>query len=87
LSIKDPSGKIIINWYPKGRYDNGFTAQDTGVYTVIFKNLDNVNDESIYVGFLSSYDLRIAVYDGVGWLMMLGSAVILFFSILWLRNA
>jgi len=87
LSIKNPSGEIIYKWYAKGRYDNGFTAQDTGVYTMIFENLDPVNDQSIYVGFRSPYEPRLTIYDGVGLLIMtMGSGMILFFVIGSLRN-
>jgi len=86
LIIKNPSGEIICNWTAKGRYDNGFTAQDTGVYTMIFENLDNVNDESIDVHFRSPYEPRITVYDEVGLSVMMVSGVILFFGIRALRN-
>jgi hypothetical protein len=87
LIIKNPSGQITCNWYAKGRCDNGFMAQDTGVYTMIFKNLDNVNDQSIDVYFRSPYEPRFTVYDKVGLLMMMGSGVILFFAVRSLRNA
>ena len=88
LSIMDPSGKIIVNWYAKGRHDGGFTAQDSGMYTMIFENLDPVNDQSIYVGFRSPYEPRLTIYDAVGLLIMtIGSGMILFFVILSLRNA
>jgi len=86
LSIKNPSGQIIYSWYAKGRYDNGFTAQDSGVYTMIFRNLDNVNDQTIDVHFRSPYEPRLTIYDEVGLLMMVGSGVILFFGIRSLRN-
>jgi hypothetical protein len=87
LTIKNPSGQIIHVWYAKGRYDNGFTAEDTGMYTMIFKNLDDVNDQSIGVYFRSPYEPRITVYDVMGLLMMMGGVVILFFGIRSLRNA
>ena len=86
LIIKNPSGVIIRNWTAKGRYDNGFAAQDTGVHTMIFKNLDNVNDESIDEQFNSPYEPRITVYDEVGLSMIMVSGVILFFGIRALRN-
>ncbi len=70
----------------KGVTTTVFMAQDTGVYTMIFKNLDNVNDESIEVQFRSPYEPRITVYDEVGLLIMMGSGVILFFGIRALRN-
>jgi hypothetical protein len=86
LSIEGPSGEIICNWYAKGRYDNGFMAQDSGVYTMILENLDNVNDESIDVHFRSPCEPRFTICDEVGLLTMLGSMVILFFGIRALRN-
>jgi heme/copper-type cytochrome/quinol oxidase subunit 1 len=88
LSIKNPSGETIYNWYAKGRSDNGFTAQDSGMYTMVFKNLDTVNDESIGVNFLSPYEPRFfTIYDEAGLLMMLmGSGVIVFLGIRALRN-
>ncbi len=81
LSIKNPSGEIIYNWYAKKRHDNGFTAQDAGVYTMIFKNLDDANDEIIGVHFRSPYEPRITLYDKAGLLIMIVSVVILSFSI------
>ena len=87
LSIKNPSGEIIYKWYAKGRYDQGFTAHDSGMYTMIFENLDPVNDQSIYVGFRSPYEPRLTIYDAVGLLIMtIGSGMILFFVICLLRN-
>jgi len=50
------------------------------MYSMIFQNLDSINDKSIYVGFRSPYEPRVTIYDAVGWLMMLGSGVILFFG-------
>ena len=80
LILKNPSGEIIGNWTAQGRYDNGFTAYETGTYTtMIFKNLDNVNDQTVYVGFLSPYDT--ILINPVGLLMIIASIVILIFGI------
>jgi hypothetical protein len=81
FSIKNPFGAIIYSVEVKGRYDTGFTAQDSGVYSFIFENLDQTNDESIFVSFRSPYEPRLTVYDEVGLLTLLGSIVILFSSI------
>lgn len=81
LSVRNPSGVIIFRWHANGSYYNGFSAKDSGVYSMIFENLDPVNDQSIYVGFRSPYEPRLTVYDVIGLLAMLGSGVILFFGI------
>jgi hypothetical protein len=80
LSIFSPSGEKIYVWYARGLYSNGFTARETGTYTMMFENLDKTNDESIYVGFRSPYEPRLTIYNGIGLLTMLGSAVALFFG-------
>lgn len=77
--VKNPSGEIIENWTAQGRYDNGFTAYETGTYTMIFKNLDNVNYQTIYVGFLSPYDT--ILINPIGLLMIIASIVILIFGV------
>lgn len=87
LTIKDPSGKTIYTWYAKGSYGNGFTAEETGVYTMIFRNLDNVNDETIDVQFLSPYEPRFIVYDQTGLPLMIAGGIVLLFGIRSLRNA
>jgi len=81
VSVKNPSGVIIWARYANGSYHEGFTVKESGIYTMIFENLDPVNDQSIYVGFLSPYEPRLTVYDGIGLLTMLGSVAILFFGI------
>jgi len=76
LVVKDPSGEIIVNWTAVGRFDSGFGSQETGTYTMIFRNLDNVHDQTIYVGFLSPYDtIRISYLGGL--LMILGTIIVL----------
>jgi hypothetical protein len=56
LIIKDPSGEIIANWTATGQYESSFPAiQETGTYTMIFKNLDSVHDQTIHV-FFSLHD-------------------------------
>ena len=52
------------------------------MYTMIFENLDPVNDQSICVGFLSPYEPRLTVYDEIYLLIALGSVAILFLGIL-----
>lgn len=86
FNIVNPSGAVIHRADVKSRYDYGFTASDSGVYSFVFENLDYVNDESIYVSFRSPYEPRLTVYDGVGLLTMLGSIVLLFFGLRALRN-
>jgi hypothetical protein len=86
LIVKNPSGKIIDNWTAVGRYDNGFSAQDTGTYTMIFRNLDNFHDQTIYVGFLSPYDTIISIYLKAGLSMMIGSMAVLLLGILTLPS-
>jgi hypothetical protein len=80
LIIRNPSGEIIENWTAVERYDNGFSAQETGTYTMIFKNLDSFHDQTIYVGFLSPYD-TIRIYPLAGLLMMIGSIIVLLFGV------
>jgi hypothetical protein len=76
LIVKNPSGESIVNWTTVRRFDSGFGAQETGTYTMIFRNLDNVHDQTIYVGFLSPYDtIRISYLAGL--LMILGSIIVL----------
>ena len=87
LIIKNPSGGIIENWTADGRYDSGFTAQDTGIYTMVFKNLDNVNDQTVGVYFLSPYEARITIYDAVGFLMVVGGVVVFFLSVRSIKRA
>jgi hypothetical protein len=79
LIVKSPSGEIIENWTAQGRFGNGFDAYETGTYTMIFKNLDNVNDQTIDVGFLSPYDPILP--NPVGLLMVIASIVILIFGL------
>jgi len=69
LIIKNPSGVIIADWTAVGRFDNGFLAQDTGIYAVIFKNLDSVHDQIINVYF-SLHD-NFHIWDIAGLLMIL----------------
>jgi hypothetical protein len=57
LIIKNPSGEIIENWTATN-HDNGivgFTAQETGTYTLTFKNLDSVHDQTI-VDWVAPHD-------------------------------
>jgi len=84
FTIKNPSGVVIHSAVVKSHYEGGFTASDTGMYSFTFENLDNVNDESIYVEFRSPYEPR--GYGFFGLLMMLGGIGILFFGICALRN-
>jgi hypothetical protein len=81
VSVENPSGVVIWARYANFSYYEGFRVEESGVYTMIFENLDAVNDQSIYVGFLSPYEPRLTIYDGIGLLMMVGSVLILFFGI------
>jgi hypothetical protein len=69
LIVKNPSGGIIANWTAVGRFDNGFLVQQTGIYTVIFKNLDSVHDQIINVYF-SLHD-NFHIWNLAGLLMIL----------------
>lgn len=87
LTIRDPSGETIITWPAKRSFWNGFSAEETGMYTMIFKNLDNVNDETIYVGFVSPYEPRFFVYDQTGLPIMITGVIALLLGIHLLRKA
>ena len=82
--VRNPSGVIIFDTGPrKSQCDLGknFTAEDSGMYSFIFENLDNVTDESIHVDFRSPHGLRPTSNYVAGFLTMLGSMVIVFFDI------
>lgn len=82
--IEDPSGVAIrssTTWHGWSRLNVSFFAWETGMYHMIFENLDSANDQSIYVGFLSPSEPRFTIYDATGWLMMLVSGLFLLFGI------
>ncbi len=65
LIVKNPSQAVIANWTANGRFDGGFTAQETGTYTMIFRNLDSTDDQIVYVSFQSPYH-RVRIYPFAG---------------------
>ncbi len=87
LTIVSPSEVNIYYWFAEGRYDNGFTAQETGVYRMIFRNRDGVNDQIIDVHFRSPYEPRLTIYDAIGLSTMLAGALIVFLGIRGFRHS
>ena len=75
LIVKNPSGAVIVNWTVTGLGEGPFGAEETGTYTMILRNLDNVHDQIIYVGFLSPYDYFHSSYPAR--LLMIGGSIII----------
>jgi hypothetical protein len=79
--IKNPSGVIIHDaGIVKSRYDYGFTAKDSGVYSFCFENLERLSDKRIHVRFRSPYEPRLDVFDKLGVLTMLGGIAVLVYG-------
>jgi hypothetical protein len=76
--ITDPSGVIIHDaGIVKSSYSNGFTTQDSGMYSFYFENLEPLSDKYVHAGFRSPYEPRLTTFDIAGLLIMLGGITIL----------
>jgi len=76
--IENPSGAIIYDaGIVKTRLSRGFTAEDSGVYSLYFENLEPLSDKVIHIRFRSPYEPRFAPFEILGLLMMFGGTVIL----------
>jgi len=79
--IKNPSGVIIHDaGIVKRRYDCGFTAEDSGIYSFYFENLEPLSDKHIHPHWRSPYEPRLNVFDKLGLLTMLGGIAILVYG-------
>lgn len=55
--IKNPSGAIIYDaGIVKTRLSRGFTAEDSGIYSFYFENLELLSDKVIHANFRSPYE-------------------------------
>lgn len=76
--IKNPSGVIIYDaGIVRTRLSTGFTAGDSGIYSLYFENLEHLSDKRIHVRFRSPYEPRLTVFDVLGFSMMFGGTLIL----------
>lgn len=76
--IKNPSGVIIHDaGIVKRRYDYGFAAQESGIYSFYFENLEPLSDKQIHPNWRSPYEPTLNVFDKIGLLMMLGGGIII----------
>jgi hypothetical protein len=92
FTVKNPSGVAIVLtptlYTGSGGFLNcTFTAEESGMHSMIFENPDSLNDKPIYVDFRSPLEPRVTIYDVVGSFMMLGGAVGLLFGVYKLATA
>ena len=76
--IKNPYEVIIYDaGIVRTRLSSGFTAGDSGIYSLYFENLEHLSDKRIHVRFRSPYEPRLTVFDILGLSMMFGGTLIL----------
>ena len=84
--IENPSGAIIYDaGIVKTRLEHGtgFTAEDSGIYSLYFENLEPLSDKRIHVRFRSPYEpRRFTVFDILGLSMMFGGTAILIYGVI-----
>jgi len=86
--IKNPSGVIIYTaGIVKNWLDTGFTAENSGIYSLHFENLEPLSDKRIHVRFRSPYEPRPTVFDVLGLSMMFGGTAILIYGVTGLVRA
>lgn len=86
--IENPSGAIIYDaGIVKTRLSTGFTAEDSGIYSLYFENLEPLSDKRIHVRFRSPYEPRITIFDVLGLSMMFGGTAILIYGVIGLVRA
>jgi len=79
--IKNPSGATIHDaGIVKSQYDCGFTAQETGIYSFYFENLETLNNKQIRPNWRSPYEPMLNLFDKIGLLTMLGGIAILVYG-------
>jgi len=81
--IKNPSGAIIYDaGIVKTRLSRGFTAEDSGIYSLYFENLEPLSDKRIHIRFRSPYEpRRFTPLEILGLPMMFGGTAILIYGV------
>jgi len=87
--IENPSGEIIYDArIVKTRLSSGFTAEDSGIYSLYFGNLEPLSDKRVHVGFRSPYEpRRFTPFEILGLPMMFGGTASLIYGVTGLVRA